>query len=488
ERSFDGSRVHVMLKPSAVGVDRLSGGGFAVRFKNDADLLEADNVVLTTGGQAYRHTGSTGDGYAFAISLGHSLTPLAPSLNAFFTREKWPAEISGLSFERATITARRGKGIKFTGPLLFTHRGVSGPAVFALSSLVAFERYDYSVPLEIAIDLFPDLSIEALRKTVEEHAATNPAKSFLNMISGFVPKSLAEICVREADLPGAKRSAEVSKKDMLRTVAWLKAIPLRAVQRGAGDEFVTAGGVLLSEVDPRTMESKVCPGLYFAGEILDIDGYTGGFNLQASWATGHLAGSSIATKRVKNCILIHGCPDNAEKAMDPKARTYDKHWIPWTKKRLIAKGIKTETPQMPKPWQPEYGAFKKEFEKYPMSENTVLVGHSCGCAFLVRWLGESKRKAAKLILVAPWKIPPEDDELRKDFYTYPIDKTIASRVREIVMFSADDEEDDGKKSLDIFHRALGGKIIELKGRGHYTLGDMGTDAFPELLDEVIGGK
>ena len=187
----------------------------------------------------------------------------------------------------------------------------------------------------------------------------------------------------------------------------------------------------------------------------------------------------------KKCIIIHGCPSDVEKAMNPEKRTYDKHWIPWTKKQLIAKGIKTETPLMPSPWQPDYEKFKNEFEKYEVDENTILIGHSCGCAFLVRWLGETKKKIFKLILVAPWKIPDKDDKFRKEFYTYPIDETIKERVKEIVMFTADDEEDDGKESLKIFHKSLDGEIIELKGRGHYTLNDTGTEEFPELIEVVL---
>ena len=187
----------------------------------------------------------------------------------------------------------------------------------------------------------------------------------------------------------------------------------------------------------------------------------------------------------KKCIIIHGCPSDEEKAMDPGRGTYDKHWIPWTKKQLLANGIETETPLMPSPWQPDYDKFKSEFEKYPVDENTILVGHSCGCAFLARWLGETKRNISKLILVAPWKIPDKDDKLQKAFYTYPVDENIKSRVNEIVMFTADDEEDDGKESLKIFHQALGGEVIELKGHGHYTMDDMKTIEFPELLDVIL---
>lgn len=186
-----------------------------------------------------------------------------------------------------------------------------------------------------------------------------------------------------------------------------------------------------------------------------------------------------------NCIIVHGCPSDVERAMDAKTRTYDKHWIPWLKSKLIAAGIKTETPLMPEPWKPDYEAFKKEFEKLSVNEDTTLVGHSCGCAFLVRWLGEGKQKVHKLVLVAPWKIPDKNDKYRKEFYEYPIDKTIKERLGEIVMFTADDEEEDGKKSLEIFNEALGGKVIEFKGRGHYTLNDMGTEEFPELLEAIL---
>lgn len=185
-----------------------------------------------------------------------------------------------------------------------------------------------------------------------------------------------------------------------------------------------------------------------------------------------------------NVIIIHGCPSNPEN--HPATRTYDKHWIPWAKMQLMEKGLSVETPIMPEPWKPNYEAFQKEFEKYSVDENTILIGHSCGSAFLVKWLGEKKQKIKKLILVAPWKIPDETDgEERKKFYSYSIDETIRSRVNEIVIFTADNEEEDGKKSVQLFHAALGGKIIELKGRGHYVFRDMGTSAFPELIHEVL---
>ncbi len=186
-----------------------------------------------------------------------------------------------------------------------------------------------------------------------------------------------------------------------------------------------------------------------------------------------------------NCIIIHGCPSNAERAMNPATRTYDKHWIPWTKDTLTKLGIPTTTPLMPDPWSPSYEKFKAEFEKQEVNEDTILIGHSCGTTFLLRWLGESKKKVAKFILVAPWAVPDEDDEARRLFYTHPIDPSIKDRVGEITLFTANDEDPDGIRSLKIIHDVIGGKIIELSGHGHYTLGDMGTEEFPELIEQVV---
>jgi len=185
-----------------------------------------------------------------------------------------------------------------------------------------------------------------------------------------------------------------------------------------------------------------------------------------------------------NCIMIHGCSDSAEEMATLGELAF--HWMPWTREKLEAQGVKVETPLMPESWEPDYEKFKAEFEKYEVDENTILVGHSCGCAFLVRWLGDTKQKIAKLILVAPWKIPTDGYSGGEAFYIYPIDETIKIRIGEIVMFTADNEAAEGKESLNIFHEALGGKIIELKKHGHYTLNDMGTNEFPELLEIIVG--
>lgn len=179
-----------------------------------------------------------------------------------------------------------------------------------------------------------------------------------------------------------------------------------------------------------------------------------------------------------NCIIVHGCPSREDD--NPKTRTYDKHWMPWIKNKLESIGINTLIPLMPEPWVPKYENFKREFEKLDINENTILVGHSCGCAFLVKWLGENKQRIKKLALVAPWKFA--DDLNEKDFYEYEIDETVKDRVGKIFIFSSDDEEEYGKISAEIFHEAIGGRLIELKGMGHYTQADMGTEKFPELFD------
>lgn len=187
----------------------------------------------------------------------------------------------------------------------------------------------------------------------------------------------------------------------------------------------------------------------------------------------------------KRCIIIHGSPTDKEKAMSPETRSYDKHWMPWTKKQLEKKGWEVEIPLMPEPWYPDYDKYKKEFEKYDVDEDTVLVGHSSGCTFLVRWLGETKQKIDKLILVAPWKVAENETRFEKEFYEIDIDKTIKSRVNKIIIFTADNEEEDGKNGAKMFHKALGGEVIELKNHGHYVFRDMKTEEFPELIKEIL---
>lgn len=180
-----------------------------------------------------------------------------------------------------------------------------------------------------------------------------------------------------------------------------------------------------------------------------------------------------------NCIIIHGCPST------PNDTSYNKHWIPWAKKELQKNNIPTQTPNMPTPWQPNYENFKKTFEKLNITEKTVLVGHSCGTAFLIRWLGETKTKIKKLILVAPWKINDEGDKHREEFYTFDINPEINSLAQKIAIFTSDTEEVAGKKSLKIYKEVLNAKIIEIKNYGHFTQNEMKTIEFPQLINKII---
>ncbi len=266
---------------------------FNILFK-DQSALEVDIVVLALGGQAYRQTGSSGDGYSLAESLGHSVTPLAPSLHSFIVQEDWPRQLAGISFERARIRTHAKESQSFTGPFLFTHRGISGPAVFALSSLAAFTNFDIKHPLKVTIDLFPDETLEFSTSRIQEHLQDTLKQNIKNSLRAFVPEAVAELVCEKNKIDATQKCAEISKAAAQKIADFLKALPLNAVTRGAGDEFVTAGGVELSQVDQRTVQSKICPNLYFAGEILNIDGFTGGFNLQAAWATGRMVGESIA--------------------------------------------------------------------------------------------------------------------------------------------------------------------------------------------------
>ncbi len=293
---FVHSGVQVLTKHNVKSITR-QGKEFFVMCQNQPPLT-VDRVVLALGGQAYRHTGSTGDGYTLAESLGHHITELAPSLHSFITKEKWPRALSGVSFIKANISADCPKPNTFTGAFLFTHTGISGPAVFALSSLTAFQNFGPAKPLAIFIDFVPEITMDRFIITLQQLLQANPKKSFKNILQHFVPLSLSEIICQEVGIPIEKKNAEITRQEVQKTGEWVKHLPLHAVARGAGDEFVTAGGVELSQVDPRTMESKLCPGLYLAGEILNVDGFTGGFNLQASWATGRVAGESIAQTRV----------------------------------------------------------------------------------------------------------------------------------------------------------------------------------------------
>jgi predicted Rossmann fold flavoprotein len=296
--------------------------GFLVQLNTD-ETLEADVLVLTTGGKAYRKTGSKGDGYTFAEVFAHTTTKLGASLNAFVTDEKWTKSLSGTSFENVKLRfippsisqekflskTKDKKKIEFSGPMLITHKGITGPAVFALSSLSAFESFDKENPATIQIDFFPDVNEDQLRTELKRLLGISPKKQLQNVLallrnsvdhsvtpeesSRPLTQAFAKALITQAQIPDHKRCNEISKKEFNKLMTTLKSLKLTAISQSPGDEFVTAGGIPQTEVDQKTMQSKLMPGLYFAGEILNIDGFTGGYNLHAAWSTGRLAGKSI---------------------------------------------------------------------------------------------------------------------------------------------------------------------------------------------------
>ncbi len=263
----------------------------------DGRTFEADVVIITTGGNAYRHTGSTGDGYAFAKHFGHTITPLSPSLNSFMVSEQWITKLAGVSFEKAGLTLEnhdRSRTYTRRGPIVFTHHGVSGPAAFALSAAASYEQYDRNKPMDLFLDFFPDESSDHLQKRFMDLADKSGKKFLVNFLDMFLPRSLCSVFVEISKTDPELFTSKLGRDAREKILGLMKKLRVTVVGRGAGDEFVTAGGVALDEVNTNTMESKKQPGLYFAGEILDIDGFTGGFNLQASWATGKLAGEHAA--------------------------------------------------------------------------------------------------------------------------------------------------------------------------------------------------
>jgi predicted Rossmann fold flavoprotein len=293
EKLFSKNKVQVHLSEA---VKNIIPSNETFQLESNKGTYLFDVIVLTTGGNAYQHTGSKGDGYAFAKNFGHSITKLGPSLNSFLTQEEWPKKLSGISLENAKLEtiAEDGQKKTATGPIIFTHFGLSGPATFALSSHLAFTPISKDTPHKINLIPIADKSGEQWDEELKKKFQENGARQVHNILSEFFPGRLADTILELASVNLSKKAAELSKQDRKRIVELLSGkLSMNFITRRPGDEFVTAGGVSLSEVDDKTMESKIMPGLYFAGEILDIDGVTGGFNLQSSWATGRVAGRSI---------------------------------------------------------------------------------------------------------------------------------------------------------------------------------------------------
>lgn len=263
----------------------------------DGATVEADAVILATGGASYPTTGSTGDGYALARAAGHTVTPVFPALVPLITRETWVKAVQGLSLRnvRATLYHAGKKEQNFFGEMLFTHFGVTGPIILQLSRRASELLAEGAQELELRLNLKPALTHEKLRERVDRDFAKYERKQLHNAMVDLLPKRMIHVVLDAAELSPECFVGQLSSKERERLVHILQALPLTIMETRPIDEaIVTAGGVATREIDPRTMESKRVKHLYFVGELVDVDAYTGGYNLQAAFSMGHAAGCHSA--------------------------------------------------------------------------------------------------------------------------------------------------------------------------------------------------
>ena len=259
----------------------------------DGSEVEAAAVILAMGGASYPATGSTGDGYALARAAGHTVTSIFPALVPLVTRETWVRDVQGLSLRnvRATLYHAGKKEQDFFGEMLFTHFGVTGPIILQLSRRASELLTDGQKDIELRLNLKPALTHEKLRERVDRDFAAYGQKQLHNGMIDLLPKRLIDIVLNAAGLAPERVVGQISSKERGRLVHVLQALPLTITgTRPIAEAIVTAGGVATHEIDPRTMESKIAKHLYFAGELVDVDAYTGGYNLQAAFSMGHAAG------------------------------------------------------------------------------------------------------------------------------------------------------------------------------------------------------
>ena len=269
----------------------------SVTFEKDGKerTMKADCVIVATGGLSYKTTGSTGDGYEFARCAGHKITDTMPSLVPLNICEPWCGQLMGLSLKnvRAGFFSGKKKLYEDFGEMLFTHYGVSGPLILSGSAHIA-SVLQKKKEVILKVDLKPALSIEQLDARVLRDFNENKNRQFLNSLSGLLPSKLVPVIVELSGIDGRKQVNEVSREERLALVHLMKELKMTvAGVRDYNEAVITQGGVSVREINPSTMESKFVSGLYFAGEVLEVDALTGGFNLQIAWSTAWAAGKSV---------------------------------------------------------------------------------------------------------------------------------------------------------------------------------------------------
>lgn len=289
-RYLDDSRVKVMLKSPVQEIKVNDGRVSGIVLKN-GDVMDCDAVVLATGGMSYPGTGSTGDGYGMVKKLGHTVTELKPSLVPLIAGEDWVKDLQGLSLKNISISMVNKAGKKvYTdfGEMLFTHYGVSGPVILSGSRHIL----DYNFKdIKLIIDLKPALEEDKLYDRIHRDFEKFSRKQFKNSLDELLPQKLIPVIINLSGISPEKFVNQITREERKILVKIFKNLELNIIgSRPVTEAIVTSGGVATDEINPSTMESKLVKGLYFAGEIIDVDGYTGGFNLTIAFSTGNLAG------------------------------------------------------------------------------------------------------------------------------------------------------------------------------------------------------
>ena len=298
EREMKKVGVKVCLNTEVKSVEAEKGKFNKVVLK-DTTTKTADACIVATGGLSYRSTGSTGDGFRFAENVGHKVTQCFPSLVPMETKEPWICELQGLSLRNVEAKILDGKKelYKDFGEMLFTHFGVSGPLIISASSYVGkkfMDKNGQKKELTLEIDLKPALTEEQLDQRVLRDFEENHNRQFKNAITKLFPTKLIPVMLELGGIDPEKKVNSIEKEERKQFVHLIKHFRMTLTGlRGYLEAIITKGGVNVKEIDPGTMESKLVKGLYFAGEVLDLDALTGGFNLQIAWSTGYAAGNAI---------------------------------------------------------------------------------------------------------------------------------------------------------------------------------------------------
>jgi len=291
ERFLEHNKVKVKLNTRIIDVE-YSKGKFLLISENGNEGI-FDRLIISTGGKSYPATGSTGDGYMFAKKLGHTITPLKPSLVPMETKEEWVKSLMGLSLKNVTLAAFiNGRKIhEEFGEMLFSHYGITGPIVLSMSNVI--NKYD-NKSIHLIIDLKPALSIEKLDQRVLRDFELYKNKQIKNGLIKLLPQKLIPVVIKIAYIDETKQVNQITKEERRRIVETIKGLPLTFKKfRPIEEAIVTSGGVSTKEINPSTMESKIVPGLFFTGEVIDVDALTGGYNLQIAYSTGYVAGMNV---------------------------------------------------------------------------------------------------------------------------------------------------------------------------------------------------